>query len=89
LRKLEPKNLSVNMMCCSNRPACIGSQRSLQQYRSNATMQPVEQRALLTIALLAAFADGAKADREREEIRRIAGSIEGTFEVHNDTPRRP
>jgi general secretion pathway protein H len=24
-----------------------------------------------------------------EEIRRIAGTIEGTFEVHNDTPRRP
>jgi general secretion pathway protein H len=24
-----------------------------------------------------------------DEIRRIAGSIEGTFEVHNDTPRRP
>jgi len=24
-----------------------------------------------------------------EEIRRIAGTIEGKFEVHNDTPRRP
>ena len=34
-------------------------------------MQPEQQRAILTIALLAAFADGAKHDREREEIRRI------------------
>ena len=35
------------------------------------------QQAILTIALLAAFADGAKDDREREEIRRIAESLAG------------
>jgi len=38
-------------------------------------MEVREQRALLTIALMAAFADGAKADPEREEIRRIAHDL--------------
>jgi len=38
-------------------------------------MDPREQRALLGIALLAAFADGAKADAEREEIKRLADSL--------------
>jgi uncharacterized protein (DUF697 family)/tellurite resistance protein len=38
-------------------------------------MNPEQQRAILTIALFAAFADGAKHDREREEIRRIADSL--------------
>lgn len=36
-----------------------------------------EQEAVLTIALLAAFADGIKDDREREEIKRIADSLSG------------
>jgi uncharacterized protein (DUF697 family)/tellurite resistance protein len=39
-------------------------------------MTPAEQRAILSIALLAGFADGAN-DREREEIRRIAESLAG------------
>jgi uncharacterized protein (DUF697 family)/tellurite resistance protein len=38
-------------------------------------MNPSEQQAILTIALLAAFADGAKADAEREAIRRMAESL--------------
>jgi uncharacterized protein (DUF697 family)/tellurite resistance protein len=38
-------------------------------------MKPEEQRSILVIALCAAFADGIKADREREEVRRIAGSL--------------
>ena len=38
-------------------------------------MTPEQQEALLAIALFAAFADGAKADAEREEIRRIAESL--------------
>ena len=38
-------------------------------------MTPDQQEALLGIALFAAFADGAKADAEREEIRRIADSL--------------
>ncbi len=38
-------------------------------------MTPEQQRAVLTLALLAAFADGDKHDREREEIRRIAESL--------------
>ena len=40
-------------------------------------MDTQQQQALLTIALFAAFADGAKADAEREEIRRIAESLGG------------
>ena len=39
-------------------------------------MTPSEQQAILSIALLAAFADGAN-DREREEMRRIAESLAG------------
>ena len=38
-------------------------------------MNPEQQEALLSIALFAAFADGNKADAEREEIRRIAESL--------------
>ncbi len=40
-------------------------------------MNTEQQNAILTIALLAAFADGEKHDREREEIRRIAESLAG------------
>ena len=38
-------------------------------------MTLAEQQSILTIALFAAFADGVKADAEREEIRRIAQSL--------------
>ena len=38
-------------------------------------MNPEQQKAILAIALFAAFADGAKHDREREDIRRIAESL--------------
>ncbi len=38
-------------------------------------MNPEQQKSILAIALFAAFADGAKHDREREEIRRIAESL--------------
>ena len=34
-----------------------------------------EQKAILTVSLLAAFADGHKADTEREAIRRLADSL--------------
>lgn len=40
-------------------------------------MNPEQQRSILAIALFAAFVDGAKHDREREEIRRIAESLGG------------
>jgi uncharacterized protein (DUF697 family)/tellurite resistance protein len=40
-------------------------------------MNQSEQEAVLTIAALAAFADGAQGDREREELRRVAGSLAG------------
>jgi uncharacterized protein (DUF697 family)/tellurite resistance protein len=38
-------------------------------------VQDNEQKAILTLALLAAFADGSKGDREREEVRRVAESL--------------
>lgn len=40
-------------------------------------MNAREQEAVLTIALLAAFSDGDKDEREREEIKRIAESLAG------------
>ena len=39
-------------------------------------MNPTEQQALLTIALLAAFADGNKADTERDAIKSLAESLD-------------
>ena len=44
-------------------------------------MKPEQQKSIHAIALFAAFADGAKHDREREEIRRIAESLGGEPEV--------
>lgn len=41
-------------------------------------MNAEQMKSILTIALYAAFADGSKHDREREEIRRIAESFAGT-----------
>ena len=38
-------------------------------------MNPDQQKYILTIALLAAFADGSKDDREREQIRQLAESL--------------
>ena len=38
-------------------------------------MNAEEQRAMLAIALLAAFADGSKSETEREEVKRIATSL--------------
>ena len=38
-------------------------------------MNPEQQKSILTIALLAAFADGSKDDRERERIRPLAESL--------------
>lgn len=49
-------------------------------------MKPDEQQAILTIALLAAFADGRKADEERAEVRRVAGALQG---VADDTLNLP
>ena len=38
-------------------------------------MTPIEQESILTLSLMAAFADGAKNDAERTEVRRIAESL--------------
>jgi uncharacterized protein (DUF697 family)/tellurite resistance protein len=43
-------------------------------------MTPTEQRAVLTIALTAAFADGLKDDRERDALKRVAESLAGPNE---------
>ena len=40
-------------------------------------MNPEQQKSILAIALLAAFADGNKDDREREQIRQLAESLGG------------
>ncbi|MDO9293122.1 MAG: DUF533 domain-containing protein [Hydrogenophaga sp.] len=45
------------------------------QPHSKHPMQANEQQSILTIALLAAFADGHKADTEREAIRRLAETL--------------
>ncbi|MGE4237357.1 YcjF family protein [Hydrogenophaga sp.] len=55
-----------SLSCCTNRFIYI---------RSPPRMSPKEQQSILTIALLAAFADGHKADTERESIRRLAESL--------------
>jgi len=44
-------------------------------------MNPTEIKALLSIAMLAAFADSQKQDREREEVRRVAESLGGDLNV--------
>ena len=44
-------------------------------------MNPTEMKALLSIAMLAAFADSQKQDREREEVRRVAESLGGDLNV--------
>lgn len=41
-------------------------------------MNSLEQQAIVSIVLLAAFADGMQDDREREQVRRIAASLAGT-----------
>lgn len=40
-------------------------------------MTPQEHKAMLAIAIHAAFADGAKDEREREEVRRVAETLAG------------
>ncbi len=49
-------------------------------------MNPEQQKSILAIALYAAFADGVKHEREREEIRRIAESL-GTDSAVPDLAR--
>jgi uncharacterized protein (DUF697 family)/tellurite resistance protein len=44
-------------------------------------MRTEEQQAILVIAILAAFADGSKHDRERDAIQRIAESLAGAAAV--------
>lgn len=50
-------------------------------------MKRDQQQAILTLALLAAFADGANDDREREQIRRLADPLGGesgaSFGIHD------
>ena len=48
-------------------------------------MSPEETRAVLALSLLAAFADGEKHERERDEIRRVAEGFQETDAVHLST----
>ncbi|MEQ1860617.1 MAG: DUF533 domain-containing protein [Chthoniobacteraceae bacterium] len=41
-------------------------------------MTPIEQESILTLSLMAAFADGAKGEAERAEVKRIAESLPQT-----------
>ena len=45
-------------------------------------MTEQEQKSILTICLMAAFADGAKHERERDEVRRVASSLAGDASTH-------
>ena len=46
------------------------------------SLAPQDTRSILTISLLAAFADGGKHEREREEIKRIAEGLSAADGVH-------
>jgi uncharacterized protein (DUF697 family)/tellurite resistance protein len=46
------------------------------------TMNAKEQQAILTLCLMAAFADGGKDERERAEIKRIADSLAGDGDLN-------
>jgi len=48
-------------------------------------MAPEEKRAVLTLCLLASFADGKKHERERAEIRRVAEGFQESDVVHLST----
>jgi uncharacterized protein (DUF697 family)/tellurite resistance protein len=54
----------------------------LFDFQENNTMNQDEIRAVVTISLLAAYADGQKHEREREEIRRIAEGLVGESGLH-------
>jgi uncharacterized protein (DUF697 family)/tellurite resistance protein len=41
-----------------------------------------EQKSILTICLMAAFADGEKHERERDEVKRVASSLAGDGSTH-------
>ncbi len=45
-------------------------------------MTDTEQRALITLALLAAMADGDNTDAERAEVKRIANALSGSDDTH-------
>lgn len=48
-------------------------------------MTPQETRSIITLSLMAAFADGQKHDRERAEVRRIAEALAQSDAVHLPT----
>lgn len=48
-------------------------------------MSPSDTQAIVTLSLMAAFADGGKHDRERDEVRRIAEGLAHADQVHLPT----
>ena len=64
---------------CRKRDGWGGRRRAVRSHeprrRKGPTMTEQETRAILTLCLMAAFADGVKDERERAEIRRIADGL--------------
>ncbi|WP_281178488.1 YcjF family protein [Thauera butanivorans] len=56
-------------------PAARNGRHERQSDATRTPMTPEETRAILTVCLLAAYADGDKHDREREQIRQVAQGL--------------
>jgi uncharacterized protein (DUF697 family)/tellurite resistance protein len=54
----------------------------VRHHTEGARLNEQEQKSILTICLMAAFADGSKHERERDEIKRVASSLAGESSTH-------
>jgi uncharacterized protein (DUF697 family)/tellurite resistance protein len=54
--------------------------------RKDTGLNEQEQKSILTLCLMAAFADGEKHERERDEIKRVASSLAGAGSTHIAVP---
>ena len=80
-RAIVPAQLAPNRTCDRSCAPPTHPTRAMhgiiRVLNERCAMQTPQQQAVLTVALLAAFADGSKDEREREEVRRIADSLAG------------
>ena len=58
------------------------SEQRPQLKRKGTALNEQEQKSILTLCLMAAFTDGAKHEREREEIKRVASALAGDGSTH-------
>jgi hypothetical protein len=74
---VRPNALAVRLTAVSpvNATFLLQRKRHDRLSRRASQMTPQEQKAILAIAIHAAFADGAKDEREREEVRRVAENL--------------